>query len=271
MKLCICQIIKDEHDYIEEWIEYHHNLGFGDFYLIEDFDSKSHKELLSKYNYVHIFQITDICNDEEFQMLNNRVFRQKIVYHIFERLWKNNYDWMAFIDPDEYIDCTKEQLYNVLNDNFDKLCISMCWKTMLSNNYLYHPYNHQKYSIFNTYTKYNEKFNQKYFNFKCIINCKHNLSTLNNFVLIPHFFKINYIGRYINFCNIYVKHFLFKSLEEYIKRLTNKGEQANALWNRKIDDWFEFNNIKCTSDIIKEFNLNNIKVKCNDFNCITYK
>ena len=64
---------------------------------------------------------------------------------------------------------------------------------------------------------------------------------------------------------------MFKSLEEYIERLTNKGELINAVWNRKINDWFEYNNVKCTSDIIEKFNLNNIKVKCNEFNCIIYK
>ena len=48
LNLCICQLIKDEQQYIEEWIEYHHNLGFNKFYLIEDWNSSSHKEILQK-------------------------------------------------------------------------------------------------------------------------------------------------------------------------------------------------------------------------------
>ena len=88
LNLCICQLIKDEQQYIEEWIEYHHNLGFNKFYLIEDWNSSSHKEILQKYDYVELHKLLDICNDEELSLLNKGVYRQKIVYKIFNRLWK---------------------------------------------------------------------------------------------------------------------------------------------------------------------------------------
>lgn len=78
LNLCICQLIKDEQQYIEEWIEYHHNLGFNKFYLIEDWNSSSHKEILQKYDYVELHKLLDICNDEELALLNKGVFRQKL-------------------------------------------------------------------------------------------------------------------------------------------------------------------------------------------------
>jgi len=41
----ICSIIKNEHQYLEEWIDYHLNLGFDGIYLVEDVTSKSHSNI----------------------------------------------------------------------------------------------------------------------------------------------------------------------------------------------------------------------------------
>ena len=81
---------------------------------------KQAQEILQKYDYVELHKLLDICNDEELSLLNKGVFRQKIVYKIFNRLWKKDNDWMAFIDVDEYIrfddDYNLEKLCNEFND-----------------------------------------------------------------------------------------------------------------------------------------------------------
>lgn len=57
MKVGICTIIKDEQDYLEEWIEYHLSLGFTGIYLFEDITSTSHKSICSKYTEVSLSSI----------------------------------------------------------------------------------------------------------------------------------------------------------------------------------------------------------------------
>ena len=60
LNICICQLIKDEQIYIEEWIDYHLNLGISKFVLFEDYNSTSHLEVLSKYgNKVILYIIQD--------------------------------------------------------------------------------------------------------------------------------------------------------------------------------------------------------------------
>jgi hypothetical protein len=38
-------MIKNEHQYLKEWIDYHLNLGIDAIYLAEDITSDSHKEI----------------------------------------------------------------------------------------------------------------------------------------------------------------------------------------------------------------------------------
>ena len=41
-KTAICAILKNEHQYLDEWIRHHLDIGFDEIYLYEDFGSKSH-------------------------------------------------------------------------------------------------------------------------------------------------------------------------------------------------------------------------------------
>ena len=157
LNLCICQLIKDEQQYIENSSDqnYMSELGFNKFYLIEDWNSSSHKEILQKYDYVELHKLLDICNDEELSLLNKGVFRQKIVYKIFNRLWKKDNDWMAFIDVDEFIEANSDELLDMLNNHKNKNSVELKWKIMKCDGHISHPNNGNKYSILDTYSSYN--------------------------------------------------------------------------------------------------------------------
>ena len=49
MKTCIFVVIKDEQEYIEDFIRYHINLGIDTLFIFEDIDSTSHKSITDKY------------------------------------------------------------------------------------------------------------------------------------------------------------------------------------------------------------------------------
>ena len=59
-RTAMCAIIKNEHRYIKEWVEYYLNLGVNEIYLYEDYGSDSHKELLKDYPQVTIYSFTEI-------------------------------------------------------------------------------------------------------------------------------------------------------------------------------------------------------------------
>lgn len=47
--LCIFTVIKNEHEYLDEWIKYHLELGIDHIFIFEDIDSDTHKEITDKY------------------------------------------------------------------------------------------------------------------------------------------------------------------------------------------------------------------------------
>jgi hypothetical protein len=52
MKTKIITLVKDEQEYLEEWINYHLQLGFDKIEIYEDFGSTSHFGITQKYEKV---------------------------------------------------------------------------------------------------------------------------------------------------------------------------------------------------------------------------
>ena len=59
MKTCIFTVIKDEQEYIEDFIRYHINLGVDTLFVFEDIDSSSHKEITDNYDQVSLHSVSE--------------------------------------------------------------------------------------------------------------------------------------------------------------------------------------------------------------------
>ena len=76
MNICICTLIKNEQEYLEDWLKYNINLGVDKIFIVEDIGSESHKSIIEKYS--DNVEILDIPFDEgEF---NDKHFRTRQSY-----------------------------------------------------------------------------------------------------------------------------------------------------------------------------------------------
>ena len=98
-KTAICAILNNEHQYLDEWIRHHLDIGFDEIYLYEDFGSKSHSIITDKYSNVHLIQLSEIF--DEIKHLHSD--KQTALYIYFYQNYKNVFDYTAFIDIDEFI------------------------------------------------------------------------------------------------------------------------------------------------------------------------
>ena len=137
--------IKNEHRYIESWIEYHIRLGINHFILYEDDGSLSHSDLISKYSKVCNIDFYDYILDN-----NSLEFKDFTCFkHVFENY--SDIDWLIKLDPDEYIVlpnwCTSidDILFNYQGVNQ----IFIPWKLYNANGFINQPYE-GKYDIFDT-------------------------------------------------------------------------------------------------------------------------
>jgi hypothetical protein len=108
MKTAICVIIKDEVDYLDEWLDYHLNLGIDEIFLYEDYGSLSHSTITEKYgDRVHLNSIDVLFNsdDPSKNVINTGERTQLQLFDYFPKFYRNKFDWILFIDIDVSV-CT---------------------------------------------------------------------------------------------------------------------------------------------------------------------
>ena len=245
--------IKDEHRYLESWIEYHIRIGINLFIIYEDEGSKSHSSIISKYSNVCRIDFYDyvLKNDsDEFKDLT--CFK-----HIFDNY--TDIDWLIKIDPDEYIilpsDCSSidDILYPESQKDINQIYLS--WKLYNANGFIDSPYP-GKYNIKDTYLmpiRYedlNKDFkantsNNDYNLGKSFINYKKYKTSFESrlnpnliSIAFPHFIFNEPKTEEVN--GFVINHYITKSFEEFYERLKDKGEY-NPIYYRKLGDFFILN------------------------------
>lgn len=252
MKYYICAILKDEHLFLQEWIEYHLSLGFDRIYLYEDFTSKSHSEITGKYENVELHSMREIPS-----CIEGCVGRQVAVYNDFIENHDNG--WCLFIDIDEFLrlddGVTLESLTNDFKDNCG---IAIQWEIYGANGYVKRP---NGLSVQEAYSADLKEHFLPFWHYKSFVNLskKH---LVNQYFLNCHYFKkivntdhkkCDYRPQYnelsYNLCHI--DHYITKSWEDYIVR----GSIIKGF--RNVDTFFEVNAnmLPLKEKLLKEWNL----------------
>lgn len=121
MRIALVTIARDEDNYIDEWVDYNLLIGFDDIFIYQNGGWKCN--LKKKYPNVHlldgdIFDLTKVGQDN--------------FYNHFKDTYGKEYDWVAFIDVDEFLNIVDESYdHNIklfLNDYSDKDSVSIYWK-----------------------------------------------------------------------------------------------------------------------------------------------
>ena len=255
MKTCISIVIKNEHEYLDEWIRYHLDLGIDHIFIFEDLDSESHSEIIDKYgDRVTLQSIGNILNDDEkLEAVELKRTKRRSVHNIYIKVClkyiKTQYsscDWCFMIDCDEFITLEGGNLNNILSlyDSYDAIVLQ--WKVYGASGLLKKP-DYSIHGVVDTYTK----------EFKGVLPekeyalCKtcYNLKTFDkSYFWNPHqpsdicnwcrtdFSKNREIPSYLN---IYIRHYITKSWEEYKWKRKERG----FMWGlrRNYDFFFTIN------------------------------
>ena len=242
IKVCICTIGKLENLYIREFIKYYNKLGVDKIYIYDnnEINGELFETVLFDYikkNYVYIINFRGILKPQ-YKMMNN--------------CYKKNYlkyDWIIFNDIDEFIYLKN---YSSIKNYLRETKFNKC-KIIYLNYIFYSDNNFLYYKNKSVISRFKERsFNNKRYWGKSIIRgniaglkitSPHKLTNkiqpCNGFGTISKSFKID--SEYN-----YVRHYSFKSTEEYCYKL-NKG---NILFDNdyqrkfnKIYKYFEYNRI----------------------------
>lgn len=128
MKVCIVCIAKLENNYISEWTTHHLSIGFDHIYICDNNDPDGER-------------ISDVVSDDRITIFDWRGIRDlqiKCYTECYLKL-KNEYDWIAFIDLDEFIILENDTDIHdfILNSRFSGCdIIRLCWKHFTDNDVL---------------------------------------------------------------------------------------------------------------------------------------
>ena len=242
MKTCICTVIKDEQEYLEDWIKYHLDLGIDKIFILEDIDSATHKYITDKYT-----ENVELYSYDKFGF--NEKQKQLTLLNTLLNYIKSlkEFGWCFVIDIDEYITLENEndKLSDILNLFNDYNEVVIFWKNFGTNGHINKP----DYTKVNSYREYYTKecgysdYDKKH---KVINKLIVNLNKQFNPKYVFNHHKPYFIYTNTNFSQItrtpifdklYLKHYITKSLEEYIWKIKVRGMCYPR--HRKIDDLFE--------------------------------
>lgn len=234
MNIAIFTVIKDERDYLDDFLNYHTNMGLH-IYVFEDLYSCKHDDICSKYENVFLYSVKELYSEEEMPQLEiDRKLHKPPQTDFINRGLKfihnlNKYEWCFLIDIDEYITCS-EELPKILAkfSNYD--AIQIYWKNFGCSGYIYKPIYDNKpiYEIFTEQCGYELYRDLKYSNItKFCVNMKKWSPTMKYKIhnASVNWTKIDYTFNRANivFEPLYLKHFITKSFEEYCHKVFVRG------------------------------------------------
>ena len=252
-KIALVTVIKDEQEYLKEWLDYHIPM-VDKIFIFEDINSSSHRDIVCNYcDKVELIDSEHLYfnkKDKLLKLINYNAYNQnkKQIEMIQYVINLHTYDWCIVMDIDEFLTITDNRsLHEVLYDysEYDELLIY--WRNYGANGHIYKPdYNNGLYRKF--YTKecnqihkdiQNKAFTKKALNLNRI-NFKLGFFT-QHFHNSENYIKTDFTKDVENQCydKLYIKHYITKSFEEYYNKLFIRGMCNNG--HRTLDDFFEMN------------------------------
>ena len=234
LKTAICVLIKDENDYLDEWLDHHLNLGIDEIFLYEDYGSKSHLDIVKPYgNRVHLNSI-DIMfnsNDRRKNIVNNGGRVQVQLFDYFPKIYKDDFDWILFIDLDEFL-ILKKPLHDLLKKYSNKPSIFLKWRWYGASGHKNKPIG----KVMDNYTNYVSTTFNYWLTFKSFINCK----KFKKWGITIHeaIGGVYPLDEYGDHC-AWINHYFTKSWEEWKIKILERGDTFPG--NRKIMDFFRLN------------------------------
>jgi hypothetical protein len=231
MKVAICLIIKNENEYLEEWLNHHRNLGFDHFIIYDNQSAPSVTEYFLNKNLTHSDTTVIYWKD-------NAHASQLRAYKNCCKNYKE-FDYVLFIDTDEFLylknHATIKEFINS-KEKFDGLGIY--WR-MYGGNYTNNKIPEKEYTKY-----YTNKHIKSLINPKKVINFPdpHKAVLQNDSIYIDELGNkiTSPLGNHTS-DNIWIKHIWTRSLSEWNEKL-KRGSGDKVVRKYTEEDFINYNN-----------------------------
>lgn len=228
--------MKNEENYLDEWIQHHMKIGFDYFVIYDNNDNDKQENVCKKYD--NVFLVKE----------PRKAPLQMYCYNHFLSTFANEFEYTAFIDADEFICFNPDQPIQNIKDLCKHDYYHLSWMVMDDNDLCYysnepvlkrftrrfidsHPetdINRHSKTLIRTNNKRLRMVNPHYINcnYECYNPCNEKVNGDDAF-MNPNF----------DIC--YIKHFVTKTAEEYKRKI--HGKKADTGGNYHPDEFFKIN------------------------------
>ena len=177
----LCLIFKNEAPFLKEWLDYHLVVGIDHFYLYNNNSDDNYLEILKPYIEKDIVTLIDYPYEHA----------QIQAYQQCYQKYRNDSNWIGFIDADEFI-CPKYK--NSIGEwllDFNKFpAVNIHWLIFGSNGKLYHDYSK------GVIEQYIACWKDLYKHGKCFVNTRFEIANYDKWYMYHHTYM------YIRICGI---------------------------------------------------------------------
>ena len=277
MNICIFTVVLNEQDYLTDFLDYHTKMGI-DIFVFEDVFSLSHSYITDKYNNVELHSVKELYEEKEIpQLIENRMQKKPPQTDFINRGLKyvhslNKYDWCWLIDCDEYITST-EPISDILSRFNNRDAVLVYWKNYGVSGHVYKPiYDKPIYEIYTQPCNYEQYSDFKFYKItKFCVNLNKWTEQKKYWI---HNANVNWIkadGSFkrteIVYERLYLRHYITKSVEEYLWKVFCRGMFHNGHRNLKslVEMCPETKDILLDKDFCFYIN-KKLKINLNDYN-----
>ncbi|MBS0995871.1 glycosyltransferase family 2 protein [Gluconobacter cerinus] len=249
-KVAAILFVKNEVEDISWWISWHLALGFSDIIIYDDYSEDGTWELINSIkNTLNV----RCLRSKESEWFNDR---QKLTYLDALDRFREEFDWIIFLDSDEYITINDRNVSDFLSRYDDADSVSINWRCYGSNGNVFKPYSP---NVFDNYTKYSSKDYEYNYVVKTFIRPK---STKTKYIN-PHRFEV--YGRSVTTDNVdivwqeehpertlspanwdiaQINHFIIRSAEHYIEKVRRRSDIRSSGMGMGLFNYCDRNDIE---------------------------
>lgn len=277
MEFGVFTIVKDEHEYLDEWIQYHLAIGVSQIFVFDDVFSKPHIDICKKYgprvvnkNIITIFNPNireKITTDkaEKKSKTGMQVMFMKSCLNWLQHVTK--LEWVAYIDADEFLTFENNEYCfgNIFSQYRDYDIVALQWKNFSASGHIYKPEGSVIMNYTTPCTLFAGLMKSKAAS-KLVFNLKRwdskRIKTNHHIPSEAVWCKTDGSsdGEKVVYDKIYIRHYITKSFEEYCHKIFVRGQFQNS---KKLNYFFIFNRSmkkdnKDIQAILKKYNQNEI-------------
>lgn len=179
-RISLCLIFKNESPFLKEWLDYHLTVGVDHFYLYNNNSDDNFMEVIKPYIDKGIITFIDWPYDHS---------QFKAYKHCYDN-YRNETNWLSFLDADEFICPKYENDINIWIKKFDKYPgIVIQWVMFGTNGKLKHNFHS------NVIEQYFSCWDHFYPRGKCFINTRFDIANFDTWYVHHHtYFKYKICG-----------------------------------------------------------------------------